>query len=40
MMHEGMGGAHLFDVPVATNDPARPETHLWIASYWVPPGTP
>ncbi|MDL1894854.1 hypothetical protein FBQ82_01140 [Anaerolineae bacterium CFX7] len=24
MMHEGMGGAHLFEIPVSNNDPTQP----------------
>lgn len=35
-MHEGMGGPHLFDLPIRTNDPTQPEKHVWIASNWVP----
>jgi hypothetical protein len=38
-MHEGMGGAHLFDLTVRTNDATQPEKHLQIASYWIPPGS-
>ena len=38
-MHEGMGGAHLFDLTVRTNDPSQPEKHLLIASFWIAPGT-
>ncbi len=37
MMHEGMGGPHLFDVTVKTNDPNALAKHLEIASDWVPP---
>lgn len=36
MMHEGMGGKHLFRVHVKTNDPALPERTLDVASNWVP----
>ena len=37
MMHEGMDGPHLFEVPVQTNDPKQPEVKLQVASNWVPP---
>jgi hypothetical protein len=33
-MHAGMGGQHLFDLTVKSNDPAQPEKHLYIASFW------
>ncbi len=36
MMHEGMGGRHLFRVHVKTNDPSRPDYMLEVASNWVP----
>ncbi len=35
-MHEGMGGAHLFEIPVTTNDPAQRVKKLYIASDWQP----
>jgi hypothetical protein len=35
-MHEGMGGAHLFEIAVMTNDPAQPIKKLYIASDWQP----
>jgi hypothetical protein len=38
-MSATMGGKHLFDVTLKTNDPAAPEKHLFIASDWVSPGT-
>jgi hypothetical protein len=36
MMHEGMGGPHLFRVHVKTNDPDRPDRSLDVRSNWVP----
>lgn len=33
-MHEAMGGKHLFEVPVQTNDPMQPEVNLQVASNW------
>lgn len=33
-MHEGMDGKHLFQIPVQTNDPKRPEVDLQVASNW------
>jgi hypothetical protein len=36
MMHEGMGGPHLFEIPLTTNDPAQPFKKLLIASDWQP----
>jgi hypothetical protein len=35
MMHEGMGGRHLFQIPVQTNDPRQLEVNLQVASNWV-----
>jgi hypothetical protein len=35
-MHEGMGGPHLFEIPLRTNDPAAPERRLIVRSNWVP----
>jgi hypothetical protein len=37
MMHEGMGGKHLFEVTLRTNDPNQLVKKLYIASNWVPP---
>lgn len=34
MMHEGMGGPHLFEIPLTTNDPAQPYKNLLVASDW------
>lgn len=34
-MAEGMGGPHLFEVTLLTNDPNQSEKHLYIASDWV-----
>jgi hypothetical protein len=34
MMHTGMGGPHLFEIPLTTNDPAQPFKKLLIASDW------
>jgi hypothetical protein len=36
MMHEGMGGKHLFEVNVKTNDPTQTLKKLLVASDWVP----
>ena len=36
MMHEGMGGKHLFEVAVKTNDPTQALKKLQVASNWVP----
>lgn len=33
-MHPGMGGPHLFRIPLRTNDPVEPERSLTIRSYW------
>jgi hypothetical protein len=35
-MHEGMGGAHLFEIPVTTNDSNQSLKKLYIASDWQP----
>ncbi len=35
-MHAGMGGAHEFQAPLRTNDPAAPERRLIVRSYWGP----
>ena len=35
MMHEGMGGQHLFRIHVKSNDPQQPERTLDVASNWV-----
>jgi hypothetical protein len=35
-MHDGMGGPHLFEIPLTTNDPAQPLKKLLIASDWQP----
>lgn len=34
MMHGDMGGKHLFDIDITTNDPARQQVKLQIASNW------
>ena len=34
MMHQGMGGQHLFEIPVQTNDPKQPQITLQVASNW------
>ena len=34
-MHKGMGGKHLFQIQVTTNDPQRPRVTLELASNWV-----
>jgi hypothetical protein len=36
VMHPGMGGKHLFEVAVKTNDPAQPLKKLLVASDWQP----
>lgn len=36
MMHEGMGGKHLFEIVVNTNDKVNPTQKLTIKSDWVP----
>jgi len=36
MMHEGMGGKHLFEVAVKTNDPTQALKKLSVASDWQP----
>ncbi len=36
MMHEGMGGKHLFEVDVKSNDPTHSITKLSVASDWQP----
>jgi hypothetical protein len=33
-MHEGMGGPHLFEVTLRTNERTTPERKLYIASDW------
>ena len=35
MMHEGMGGKHLFRVHVKSNDPNQPDRTLDVVSNWV-----
>ncbi len=35
-MHEGMGGKHLFEIPLKTNDSTQPTKNLLVASNWVP----
>jgi hypothetical protein len=35
-MHEGMGGAHEFVVPLPTNDPTAADRRLVVRSYWGP----
>ena len=36
MMHDTMGGPHLFRVHILTNDPAKPDFTVDVASNWVP----
>jgi hypothetical protein len=33
-MHQGMGGPHLFVIPLHTNDQVEPKRDLRIRSYW------
>ena len=33
-MHEGMGGPHLFEIHLRTNDAVQPERRLQIRSLW------
>jgi hypothetical protein len=33
-MHEGMGGAHLFEIAIKPNDRVQPEKRVYIASNW------
>jgi len=33
-MHQGMGGPHLFVIPLQTNDQVEPKWELRIRSYW------
>jgi hypothetical protein len=33
-MHEGMGGKHLFEIPLSTNDPTQASKRLLVASDW------
>jgi hypothetical protein len=35
-MHQGMGGIHVFDVRLRTNDPVVPEWPLTVRSFWGP----
>jgi len=35
-MHQGMGGPHEFVIPLRSNDPAAPERHLVVRSFWGP----
>jgi len=35
-MHEGMGGPHLFNIHLESNDPAQAEKLLTIRSNWIP----
>ncbi len=35
-MHEGMGGPHLFEIRVKSNDPVEPEKLLIVKSNWIP----
>ena len=35
-MHQGMGGPHEFVIPLGSNDPATPERHLVVRSFWGP----
>jgi len=36
VMHEGMDGPHLFEIPLKSNDAAAPLKKLQVASNWVP----
>lgn len=36
VMHEGMGGPHLFEIPLTTNDPNQILKKLYIVSDWQP----
>ncbi len=36
LMHDDMGGKHLFEIDLTTNDPEHPSEKLQIASNWVP----
>jgi hypothetical protein len=36
MMHEGMGGKHLFEIALKTNDPTQQAKTLKILSNWIP----
>lgn len=35
-MHEGMGGAHNFEVHLPTNDPSNPDVLVNVLSVWGP----
>ena len=35
-MHEGMGGKHVFDIPLKTNDPTQSAKTLRVVSIWAP----
>lgn len=35
-MHDGMGGKHLFEIAVTSNDPQQPLKKLLVASDWGP----
>ncbi len=35
-MHEGMGGQHLFEIPIQTNDSTQATKKLLVASDWGP----
>ncbi len=39
-MHEGMGGKHLFEIALKTNDPTRSAKTLQIRSNWIPSASP
>jgi hypothetical protein len=36
VMHPGMEGKHLFEIPLKTNDPTQNSKNLRIASNWGP----
>lgn len=35
-MHEGMGGKHVFEIDVTTNDPTQERKKLLVNSDWAP----
>ncbi|MBI4790763.1 MAG: hypothetical protein HY782_27355 [Chloroflexi bacterium] len=36
VMHEGMGGRHIFDIPLQTNDATQKAKTLRVVSIWGP----
>jgi hypothetical protein len=36
MMHKGMGGPHLFEIVVRSNDPQHPEAKLYVKANFGP----